>query len=156
MRHLAILLLCFAWVGCEATQSSSHRIDCKYGGLDRISLGINGYAVEHYDVAADSEIQRTVYHWLDTHRDGWQPCEITVPANVFISGDFFQVNINDRHIAVLWARDMNDKYRWVYRPRDESVDKLLEAIKHWRHQSLAQDGRNEPLQSMNDTRDESL
>lgn len=154
MPYLAILLLlCLPVVGCGVNQSTSHRIDCKYSGLDQISLGINGYAVEHYDVAPDSEIQNTVYDWLDTHRDGWQQCRITVPANVFISGDLFQVNINDRHIAVLWSLDMNEKSRWVYRARDESVDKLLESIKLWRLRSLAEHRHKPPLQLASDARD---
>jgi hypothetical protein len=48
---------------------------------------------------------------------------------VFISGEYFRVNINDNHIGILWTSNMREKYRWYYRPRDDEDDSLLEDLK---------------------------
>jgi len=133
IRVFIFVLISLLVAGCSSAPSTANckAIDCAYSGIREVALGINGYAVQHYDISDDEEICRSIFLWLDGHRHGWRVCDFTIPGNVFISGKLFQVNINDSHMGILWANDMQEKYRWYYRPRDGEVDALLEDIKRW-------------------------
>jgi hypothetical protein len=131
------VLISLLVAGCSSAPSTApstancKAIDCAYSGIREVALGINGRAVQHYDISDDEEICRSIFLWLDGHRHGWRVCDFTIPGNLFISGKFFQMNINDSHVGILWANAMREKYRWYYRPRDDEVDALLEDIKRW-------------------------
>lgn len=128
---LSMIILCN--IGCISVppNQDAKNISCGYDGIREVALGINGYAVQHYVITNNDEIEQVIFQWLDSHREGWRECEFTIPANIFISGDLFQVNINDNHIGILWTNDVREKYRWYYRALDNEVTNLLEEIKNW-------------------------
>ncbi len=91
------------------------KIDCDYARIQSIALGINGYAVQHYDIAGNAEIVSKVFHWFDEHREGWRICKFRdsrkrIHFRPLLSGEYHY-----RHIGILWANDAIEKYRWYYR-----------------------------------------
>ena len=132
IHRLLIAIMLAAAAGCGTLGSHNLRsINREFAPPYSVSLAVNGKAVVHWLITTEDPLSTRITEWLNTHRHGWKKCRISVPANVFVSGEQFQININDGYMAILYSDAAYKDHNRLYRQRDSEVDDFLEVIREF-------------------------